>query len=78
MTRAHRVSVAMQPLAAGSIRHTFPTRTEKLLLNTGANQAAIAFQQWAGRRREEKVYSPGAANDRLRRHRLAERPGSVR
>src|ERR1700726_5295793 len=35
-------------LAAGSARHTFPTRTEKLLLNTGANQAAIAFQQWLG------------------------------
>jgi PAS domain S-box-containing protein len=35
-------------LAAGSIRHTFPTRTEKLLLNTGANQAAIAFRQWLG------------------------------
>jgi DNA-binding CsgD family transcriptional regulator/PAS domain-containing protein len=35
-------------LAAGSIRYTFPTRTEKLLLNTGANQAAIAFQQWLG------------------------------
>jgi two-component system, LuxR family, sensor kinase FixL len=35
-------------LAAGSVRGTFPTRTEKLLLNTGANQAAIAFQQWLG------------------------------
>jgi hypothetical protein len=35
-------------LAAGSIRSTFPTKTEKLLLNTGANQAAIAFQQWLG------------------------------
>lgn len=35
-------------LSAGSIRHTFPTRTERLLLNTGANQAAIAFQQWLG------------------------------
>src|SRR3981189_1724963 len=35
-------------LAAGAIRSTFPTRTEKLLLNTGANQAAIAFQQWLG------------------------------
>src|SRR6202011_5675960 len=35
-------------LAAGSIRHTFPNRTEKLLLNTGANQAAIACQQWLG------------------------------
>jgi PAS domain S-box-containing protein len=35
-------------LAAGSSRGTFPTRTEKLLLNTGANQAAIAFQQWLG------------------------------
>src|SRR5258708_3195068 len=35
-------------LAAGSRRDTFPTRTEKLLLNTGANQAAIAFQQWLG------------------------------
>jgi hypothetical protein len=33
-------------LAAGCFRDTFPTRTEKLLLNTGANQAAIAFQQW--------------------------------
>jgi len=33
-------------LAAGSVRDTFPTRTEKLLLNTGANQAAIAFEQW--------------------------------
>ena len=31
-------------LAAGSVRDTFPTRTEKLLLNTGANQAAIAFE----------------------------------
>jgi PAS domain S-box-containing protein len=35
-------------LAAGSIRGTFPTKTERLLLNTGANQAAIAFQQWLG------------------------------
>ncbi len=35
-------------LAAGSRRDTFPTRTEKLLLTTGANQAAIAFQQWLG------------------------------
>jgi PAS domain S-box-containing protein len=35
-------------LAAGSVRDTFPTRTERLLLNTGANQAAIAFQHWLG------------------------------
>jgi PAS domain S-box-containing protein len=35
-------------LAAGSLRGTFPTSTEKLLLNTGASQAAIAFQQWLG------------------------------
>jgi signal transduction histidine kinase len=35
-------------LAAGSIRDAFPTRTERLLLNTGANQAAIAFQHWLG------------------------------
>lgn len=35
-------------LAAGCFRNTFPTRTERLLLNTGANQAAIAFQQWLG------------------------------
>lgn len=35
-------------LVAGSIRGTFPTRTEKLLLNTGALQAANAFQQWLG------------------------------
>jgi signal transduction histidine kinase len=35
-------------LAAGSRGDTFPTRTEELLLNTGANQAAIAFQQWLG------------------------------
>jgi PAS domain S-box-containing protein len=35
-------------VAAGSSRGTFPTRTEKLLLNAGANQAAIAFQQWLG------------------------------
>jgi len=35
-------------LAAGCFRDTFPTKTEKLLLNTGANQAAIAFQQWLG------------------------------
>jgi signal transduction histidine kinase len=35
-------------LAAGSARGTFPTKTEKLLLNTGANHAAIAFQQWLG------------------------------
>src|SRR5260370_31796677 len=35
-------------LAAGCFRDTFPTRTEKLLLNTGATQAAIAFQQGLG------------------------------
>jgi PAS domain S-box-containing protein len=35
-------------LAAGSARGTFPTKIERLLLNTGANQAAIAFQQWLG------------------------------
>ncbi|MDB5581443.1 MAG: domain S-box-containing protein [Bradyrhizobium sp.] len=35
-------------LAAGSFRENFPTRTEKLLLNTGANQAAIACRQWLG------------------------------
>jgi PAS domain S-box-containing protein len=35
-------------LVAGSIRGTFPTAAENLLLNTGANQAAIAFQQWLG------------------------------
>jgi PAS domain S-box-containing protein len=35
-------------LAAGSIRGTFPTSTERLLLNTAASQAAIAFQQWLG------------------------------
>ena len=35
-------------VAAGSSRGTFPTRIEKLLLNTGANQATIAFQQWLG------------------------------
>jgi signal transduction histidine kinase len=35
-------------LAAGSSRGTFPTKTERLLLTTGANQAAIAFQQWLG------------------------------
>src|ERR1700694_4571820 len=35
-------------IAAGAARGTFPTRTEKLLLNTGAGQAAIAFQQWLG------------------------------
>lgn len=35
-------------IAAGCFRDTFPTRTEKLLLTTGANQAAIAFQQWLG------------------------------
>src|ERR1700692_190569 len=35
-------------LAAGCFRGTFPTRTEKLLLNAGANQTTIAFQQWLG------------------------------
>jgi PAS domain S-box-containing protein len=35
-------------LVAGSIRGTFPTAAEKLLLNTGANQTSIAFQQWLG------------------------------
>jgi PAS domain S-box-containing protein len=33
-------------LAAGCARGTFPTKTEKLLVNTGANQTAIAFKQW--------------------------------
>jgi PAS domain S-box-containing protein len=35
-------------LTAGSSRSTFPTKTEKLLLVTAANQAAIAIQQWSG------------------------------
>jgi PAS domain S-box-containing protein len=35
-------------LAVGAARGTFPTSTEKLLVNTGASQAAIAFQQWLG------------------------------
>jgi PAS domain S-box-containing protein len=33
-------------LAAGSFRAAFPTKTERLLLTIGANQAAIAFQHW--------------------------------
>src|SRR4030081_2681665 len=33
-------------IAAGSARGTFPTITEKLLLNTAAGHAAIAFRQW--------------------------------
>ena len=35
-------------LAAGCFRDTFPSKAERLLLNTGANQAAVAFQQWLG------------------------------
>ena len=35
-------------LATGSNRSTFPTWTERLLLNIGVNQAAIAFQHWLG------------------------------
>jgi PAS domain S-box-containing protein len=35
-------------LAAGSFRAAFPTKTERLLLTIGANQAAIAFQHWLG------------------------------
>lgn len=35
-------------LAAGCFRDNFPTGTEKLLLQTGANQAAIVFQQGLG------------------------------
>jgi PAS domain S-box-containing protein len=35
-------------LAAGATRDTFPTWTERLLLNAGVNQAAIAFQHWLG------------------------------
>jgi len=35
-------------LVAGSSRGTFPTKTERLLLTIGANQVAIAFQQWLG------------------------------
>ncbi len=35
-------------LVAGSSRGTFPTKTERLLLTTAANQVAIAFQQWLG------------------------------
>jgi PAS domain S-box-containing protein len=38
-------TVADAMLAAGSIRSTFPTSSEKLLLNTGASQAGIALQQ---------------------------------
>jgi PAS domain S-box-containing protein len=35
-------------LAAGSFRVPFPTKTERLLLTTGANQAAMAIQHWLG------------------------------
>ena len=42
-------------LAAGSARGTFPAKTEKLLLNTGANQAAIAFHQWLGEARSGTI-----------------------
>src|SRR5712672_2320012 len=35
-------------LAPGSSPRAFPPKTERLLLTTGANQAAIAFQQWLG------------------------------
>ena len=35
-------------LVAGSSRGTFPTKTERLLLTTGANHVAIAFQQRLG------------------------------
>jgi hypothetical protein len=54
-------------LAAGSARGTFPAKTEKLLLNTGANQAAIAFQQWLGEARRWDhlpLYSPVRGNGR--------------
>src|ERR1700692_2890048 len=36
------------PLAAGCFRDTFPTKTERLLLHTRANQAALAFSQALG------------------------------
>ena len=50
----HNLHVATAPIglgkyaviAAGSFRVGFPTKTERLLLTTGANQAAIAFQHW--------------------------------
>src|ERR1700716_87473 len=51
-------------LAAGSIRPTFPTRTEKLLLNNRASQAAIAFQQWLGGAEERRVKVPVPRNTR--------------
>jgi PAS domain S-box-containing protein len=35
-------------LVAGSTRETFPTWTERLLLSSGSNQTAIAFQHWLG------------------------------
>jgi PAS domain S-box-containing protein len=35
-------------LAAGSTRSTFPTWIERLLLNSGVNQASAAFQHWLG------------------------------
>jgi PAS domain S-box-containing protein len=37
-----------QGFAAGSFRVPFPTKTERLLLTTGANQAAMAIQHWLG------------------------------
>jgi signal transduction histidine kinase len=50
----HNLHVATAPIglrenaviAAGSFREEFPTKTERLLLTTGANQAAVAFQHW--------------------------------
>lgn len=63
-------------LAAGSVRDTFPSGTEKRLLDAGVNQASIAFRQWLGdvdkrRRRDHRGYR---RRHRTRNSRRCRRP----
>ena len=64
-------------LAAGSFRDTIPTRTEKLLLNTGAQSGGDCLSAVAGRRRETKVHGDRAEDNRFHWYRVPQRSDSI-
>jgi PAS domain S-box-containing protein len=51
------LGVSKAVLVVGSQRTDFPTETQRLLLNTAANQAAMALERWEGQAEERRFIS---------------------
>jgi len=64
-------------LAAASARETFPTKEERLLLNTGGRSGGDRLPAMAWSCRTPTVYGRGGANDRLYWDRRSERQGPI-